>query len=245
METENIRLTDLNITYLFQKKNKNKILSGIVVIIITILIILVYLFIYLCFKRLKTDYSNKISEIREQYSDKLSGIKDEYYHHISDLKIEYSHKLSKIIDKYSHNLSKIKKIYYHNLSTIQKENYHNLLLIKRNNSDRIKFYKKLLQLYIENRTEFYIKGRQKMMDYCSSKYNDSNIITIQDKYNWLAVHDNPELKSRYTDKILLHKFSIQILGKDICVPIIKIYKNVDEIDLTELPDKFVLKCNHG
>jgi hypothetical protein len=36
-----------------------------------------------------------------------------------------------------------------------------------------------------------------------------------------------------------------MLGKDICVPILKIYRNVNEINLEELPDKFVLKCNHG
>ena len=36
-----------------------------------------------------------------------------------------------------------------------------------------------------------------------------------------------------------------MLGKDICVPIIKVYNNVNEININELPDKFVLKCNHG
>ena len=36
-----------------------------------------------------------------------------------------------------------------------------------------------------------------------------------------------------------------MLGQDICTPIIKIYNDIDEINLDELPDKFVLKCNHG
>ena len=35
------------------------------------------------------------------------------------------------------------------------------------------------------------------------------------------------------------------MGKDICVPIIKIYKDSNDIKLEDLPDKFVLKCNHG
>ena len=102
-----------------------------------------------------------------------------------------------------------------------------------------------LQLYIENRTEFFIKGRQKIMKGIGSKYNDSNILTFQDKLNWLLVHDSPELKSNIVDKILLREYSLKVLGKDICVPIIKIYKDVDEIKLDELPEKFVLKCNHG
>lgn len=107
------------------------------------------------------------------------------------------------------------------------------------------FYKKILQLYIENRTEFYIKGRQRIMESYGKTYNESNIITIQDKLNWLIIHDSPEEKTNLVDKILLHEYSKKILGKDICVPILKKYKNVDEINLNELPDKFVLKCNHG
>ena len=35
------------------------------------------------------------------------------------------------------------------------------------------------------------------------------------------------------------------MGIDICVPIIKIYNDSEEIKLEDLPDKFVLKCNHG
>lgn len=103
----------------------------------------------------------------------------------------------------------------------------------------------LFQLYVENRTQYYIKGRQIHMRSIGSDYNDSNIRTIQDKFNWLLVHDSPELKANIVDKVLLRNYSKKILGKDICVPLIKIYKNVDEINLQELPDQFVLKCNHG
>ena len=77
------------------------------------------------------------------------------------------------------------------------------------------------------------------------KYNDSKIQTIQDKLNWLLVHESPELKTNIVDKILLRNYSKKILGKNICVPIIKIYNDIRDINLVELPDKFVLKCNHG
>ena len=43
----------------------------------------------------------------------------------------------------------------------------------------------------------------------------------------------------------MHEYSKKKIGKDICVPILKIYNSIEEIDLNELPDKFVLKCNHG
>lgn len=75
--------------------------------------------------------------------------------------------------------------------------------------------------------------------------NESNLFTIQEKLKYLLVHESPDLKSKIVDKILLHDYSIKKLGIDICVPIIKIYNDSNEIKLDELPEKFVLKCNHG
>ena len=106
-------------------------------------------------------------------------------------------------------------------------------------------YTELLTLYKENLTEFYIKGRQFIMELNGKYYNDSNILTIQDKLNWLIIHENPEYKTNIVDKILLREYSKKILGKDICVPILKIYNNIEELNFNELPDRFVLKCNHG
>lgn len=142
--------------------------------------------------------------------------------------------------------------------SIDKNNRNNDITINSNDKDNnkeyitksqykddIKFYKYLLQLYIENKTEFYIKARERNMKLGGKNYNDSNVITIQDKINWLIIHESPEYKTNIVDKILLHEYSKKILGKDICVPIIKVYNNSEEINFDELPDKFVLKCNHG
>ena len=118
-------------------------------------------------------------------------------------------------------------------------------IIIKNLKDKNAFYKILLQLYIENREQFYIKGREYWMSLHNKKYNDSNIVTIQDKLNYLLIHESPENKTEIVDKILLRNYSKKILGEDICVPILKIYNSPDEINLDELPDKFVLKCNHG
>ena len=103
----------------------------------------------------------------------------------------------------------------------------------------------MFQLYVENKKEYFINGRKRVMELRGKTYNDSNPITIQDKLNWLIIHESPENKTDIVDKILLHQYSKKILGKDICVPILKIYSNSHEINLDELPDKFVLKCNHG
>lgn len=76
-------------------------------------------------------------------------------------------------------------------------------------------------------------------------YNEANLITFGNKLNWLAIHDVNRLKGNCSDKILLHEYSKKKLGKDICNKIIKIYDNPEQIKLEELPDKFVLKTNHG
>ena len=76
-------------------------------------------------------------------------------------------------------------------------------------------------------------------------YNETNLITFQDKINWLIIHDTNKLKGKCADKILLHEYSKSKLGKDICNKIMKIYHNANEINLKELPKQFVLKMNHG
>jgi len=70
--------------------------------------------------------------------------------------------------------------------------------------------------------------------------------TVQDKLHWLMVYDkNKMLKAKCADKILLHDYSIKKLGKDICVPIIDVYNKPEDINFDKLPNKYVLKCNHG
>lgn len=126
-----------------------------------------------------------------------------------------------------------------------KENFELVKNKKELKSNTPNIYKEFLKLYIENKELFYKKGREYILKKRGEKYNESNLITFQDKLNYLLIHESPENKTNIVDKILLRNYSKKILGKDICPPILKIYSNVDEINLDELPDKFILKCNHG
>jgi len=99
-----------------------------------------------------------------------------------------------------------------------------------------------IKLFLQNKTKFYYVYRNKHLN---NRYNESNLKTFQQKMNYLIIHESPEYKSKIADKIKLNEYSKKIIGKDICIPIIKIYNDVEEINLDELPDKFVLKCNHG
>ena len=94
-------------------------------------------------------------------------------------------------------------------------------------------------------TKIFYKKRQKFLKKYNVTYNESNLITFQDKINWFIIHDTNELKGNCSDKILLHEYSKKKLGKDICNKIIKIYNNAEEFELNELPNTFILKTNHG
>lgn len=75
--------------------------------------------------------------------------------------------------------------------------------------------------------------------------NLENPKTFTEKLQWLKIYDSTFLKSYCTDKILVHDYCISKLGKDICIPIIATYDKPDEINLSKLPNSFVIKCNHG
>ena len=76
-------------------------------------------------------------------------------------------------------------------------------------------------------------------------FNIDNPKTWCEKMQWLQLYDDIQLRADCADKIKVHDYSIKKIGKDICVPIIKIYDSPNNIKFNELPDRFVLKCNHG
>lgn len=75
--------------------------------------------------------------------------------------------------------------------------------------------------------------------------NLDNPVTIQDKLNWLKIYDSTPLKTRCADKIQVHDYCKEKLGVDLCIPIIAVYDKVEDVKWDELPDRFVIKCNHG
>lgn len=89
---------------------------------------------------------------------------------------------------------------------------------------------------------------EKMKSFCRTQgvnIDLENPRTIQDKLAWLNIYDEDPLKTKCADKIKLHEYCNEVLGEDICVPIIKVYDKVEDIDFNELPSQFVIKCNHG
>ena len=77
------------------------------------------------------------------------------------------------------------------------------------------------------------------------KLNLESPTLLNEKLQWLKLYDH-NIKYTY----LADKYEVKnIIGKEIgynyIIPTIKLYNNVEEINLEELPEKFVLKCTHN
>ncbi len=73
----------------------------------------------------------------------------------------------------------------------------------------------------------------------------NNPKTFNEKLQWLKLHDrNPEY-TPLVDKLLAKENVAKIIGKEHIIPNIAVYDSPDKIDFRDLPNKFVLKCNHN
>jgi hypothetical protein len=70
--------------------------------------------------------------------------------------------------------------------------------------------------------------------------------TYTEKIQWAKFYRRHELLSELTDKIAVRKWVAQRIGEDYLIPTIgNVYKNANEIEFENLPDRYVLKCNNG
>ncbi len=66
-----------------------------------------------------------------------------------------------------------------------------------------------------------------------------------EKIQWLKLYDNSLLKTQLTDKYAVRDWIKEKIDEEYLVPLLGVWKSFDEIDFKQLPEKFVLKCNHG
>lgn len=74
--------------------------------------------------------------------------------------------------------------------------------------------------------------------------NLKNPKTFNEKLQWLKLNNrNPEY-TRMVDKVMAKDFVASVIGKEYIIPTIAVYDRAEDIDLSILPEKFVLKCSH-
>ncbi len=75
--------------------------------------------------------------------------------------------------------------------------------------------------------------------------NLKNPSTFHEKILWLKMYFRVPNHTIYSDKIKVRQYLKNLFGIDYSVPLINVYDKVDEINFNELPNKYILKCNHG
>ena len=68
--------------------------------------------------------------------------------------------------------------------------------------------------------------------------------TFNEKLQWLKLYDRKPCYSEMVDKISAKNYIGKIIGEQYIVPSLGQWNTFHEIDFNQLPDKFVLKCNH-
>ena len=73
----------------------------------------------------------------------------------------------------------------------------------------------------------------------------NNPVTFNEKLQWLKLFDATPLETLLADKYLARDWLAERIGEEYLVPLLGVWDDANDIDFDALPDKFVLKANHG
>ena len=69
--------------------------------------------------------------------------------------------------------------------------------------------------------------------------------TYNEKLQWIKLNDRKPEYVVYADKYKVRKYIAETIGEEYLIPLIGMYKKAEEIPWEDLPNRFVLKCNHA
>lgn len=69
--------------------------------------------------------------------------------------------------------------------------------------------------------------------------------SFNEKIQWIKLHDITPLMTKLADKYLVREWIAEQIGDQYLIPLLGVWDSFDEIDFEQLPNRFVLKCNHG
>ena len=81
--------------------------------------------------------------------------------------------------------------------------------------------------------------------YTGRNLNLNHPKTFTEKIQYIKLYNATPLKTRCTDKILVREYVNEKIGNKYLKPVLQICDNFDEIYFANLPNSFVIKCNHG
>lgn len=95
------------------------------------------------------------------------------------------------------------------------------------------------------KTEYPKMLAEKYEDSIGHKLNWDNLQTYTEKMQWAKLFDKNPLKAILSDKYLVREWVEKTIGEGYLIPLLGVWDRFDDIDFSMLPDRFVLKTNHG
>lgn len=73
----------------------------------------------------------------------------------------------------------------------------------------------------------------------------TNPKTFNEKMQWLKIYNATQIKTELADKYKVRDWIKQKIGEQYLIPLLGVYDKFEDINFNELPNQFVIKCNHG
>ena len=77
------------------------------------------------------------------------------------------------------------------------------------------------------------------------RLNLKNPTTYNEKLQWIKLHDRNPRYTMMVDKFAVKDYVASLIGSEYIIPTLAVWDKTDDIDLSALPDKFVLKTTNG
>lgn len=122
------------------------------------------------------------------------------------------------------------------------------ILIINYKKSRMELIKRILLVLL--RKTYFLFSDKKFLEYSfylemGKKLDLKNPKTMNEKLQWLKLYNRKPEYTEMVDKIKVKDYVGKKIGDGVIIPTLAVWNNVDEINLDVLPDKFVLKTNHG
>lgn len=112
------------------------------------------------------------------------------------------------------------------------------IVVKKNQQNQKKILTFTKQELMTMDAEMYKKRQGKDLDW-------NNLQTYTEKMQWAKIFDRNPIKSKLADKYLVREWVTTKIGSEYLVPLIGVWDKYSDIDFSKLPEKFVIKTNHG
>ena len=99
--------------------------------------------------------------------------------------------------------------------------------------------KKMLKILPD---KYYIKLKYRI--FFHKKLDLNNPVTYNEKLQWLKLYDRNPFYTTLVDKYKVKQYVEKVIGEEYVVPLLGVWDSVQEIDIENLPEQFVLKCSH-